>query len=176
MVRQPVGRLTCVLDGSRVARLRDNQQVMVPFTATFTPDDADGGWPIIDFDVDEHSGSLVVTRVALTASREWPIQSSELRVYSLAVLTALAARDVVLDFGPDGTARLGSVSGDAWESIVTATRARTGVGRERLEEVAQWFGLGGVPAVKSKLNVSRATAYRLIKLAREGGYIGEVDG
>jgi hypothetical protein len=173
--KPPVGRLRVTpADPLRWAKLRDGLNVGVPVTATFTPDQP-SDFPTIELDVDEHSGSLVVTRVTLTATADRPIQSDALRVYSLNKLKAIAAHRTAVpsvgwkresDEWPPSNA-------EVMESIVAATRSRTSVDRERLEDVARFHQAGGVLAVEKALNVSRSQAYRLIKLAREAGYIEE---
>jgi len=186
-MRQPIGKFhvvdtdqpfinpTNTPGGRRWARMRDGLAVRVPVTATFTPEDP--AWPTIEFDVDEHSGSLVLTRVTLTATAEHPIQSDAVRIYSLPKLTAIAAKQVAMP----STGWKGHETGESWppsnravmESIVAATRSRTSIDRSRLADVAEHFTAGGVAGVEHALNVSRSQAYRLIKLAREQGYIEE---
>ena len=75
----------------------------------------------------------------------------------------------------------GYESGETWppsnkavmESIVAATRSRTSVDRERLDDVARHYAAGRVAGVQLGLSVSRSQAYRLITLAREQGHIEE---
>jgi hypothetical protein len=173
--KPPIGRFRVTQgDPWRWGKLRDGLNVAVPVTATFTPDQP-SDFPSIELDVDEHSGSLVVTRVTLTGTAERPIQSDALRVYSLNVLTAIAAqRTAVPAVGWEhATDEWPPPNAKVMESIVAATRSRTNVDRERLEDVARFHKAGGVRTVEEALNVSRSQAYRLIKLAREQGYIEE---
>jgi hypothetical protein len=175
--KPPVGALR-VVPGEpwRWARLRDGLHVGVPVSVTFTPNQP-SDHPTIELDVDEHSGSLVVTRVTLTATLEQPIQSDAVRVYSLGKLAAIAARHTAMP----AVGWQGYEEGEKWppsnkaimESIVAATRSRTNIDRERLEDVARFHKAGGVRAVEDALNVSRSQAYRLIKLAGEQGYMKE---
>lgn len=175
-MRQPVGKFRAApRREARWAQLRDGLMVQVPVRATFTPDDP--AWPTVEVEVDENSGSLVATKVSLTATAQHPIQSNALRTYSLQKLCAIAAKQVAVPaVGWKGYER-----GEAWppsnravmESIVTATRSRTSVDRERLADVARLHRQGRVTAVESGLNVSRSQAYRLIKLAREANLIEE---
>jgi hypothetical protein len=181
-MRQPVGRFRVDTEESdtnprRWGELRDGLAVRVPVTATFTPDDP--RWPTIRFVVDEHSGSLVVTSVTLTATVEHPIRSDAVRVYSLPKLAAIAAKQVAVPV----TGWQGFDNGEAWppsnqavfDSIVAATRSRTSVDRDRLDDVAKHYEAGRRRGVEEGLNVSRSQAYRLIRLAREQGLIGEDD-
>ena len=75
----------------------------------------------------------------------------------------------------------GFTKGEKWppsnkavmESIIAATRARTNVDRDGSKTSPRSTKRGGVYAVEEGLHVSRSQAYRLIKLAREQGYIEE---
>ena len=174
--KDPVGKFKIepVADGRRT-RLRDGLVVYVPVTITFTPDDA--RWPTIALEADEHSGTLGVTKVTLEASPGAPIGSDDVRVYSLPKLLAIAVREFALPaVGWDGYDQ-----GETWppsnkavmESIVAATRSRTSVDRERLDDVARHYTAGRIVGVEAALNVSRSQAYRLVKLAREAGLIDE---
>jgi hypothetical protein len=177
MRHSPVGRITVEsAEKWRWGRLRDGLRVAVPLTVTFTPEKQRDG-PTCVIEVDEHSGSLVVTGVTLTGSAEHPIGSDAVRVYSLQKLAAIGAHESAMPF----TGWDAFEEGETWpptnkrtmESIVAATRSRVSPDRERLEEVARVHEAGGVRAVEKVLHVSRSQAYRLIKLAREAGYIEE---
>jgi hypothetical protein len=189
MRNPPSMTMSVKLGPHRFARLRDGTPVLAPLTATFVPQHPARDWPPIELEVDIHAdGHPVVTRVSLLGTTDQPLLSNAVRNYSLEKLMAVALSDTVLRVLPageqsptlhidigDGYQYVWDRSEDAWERVVSAVRQREVVGRDRLEEVARLYGLGGVKAVKENLHRSASQAYRLVKLAREQGYLEEDD-
>jgi hypothetical protein len=141
----------------------------VPFRATFTPD-APSDYPEVSFDVDERSGSLVVTRMTLTATAKRPIQPEDVPLYSLRVLMSRAARDGFVSIDTNGL-DLTVDAPKSWESVIEVVRERLLVDRKRLKQVAKHYKVGGVDAVMDNLQLRRTHAYRLIRYARNDGLI-----
>ena len=175
MMRQvPLMSMTVEVPGGRwrIAKLRDGTPVHAPAVARFTPHEPDPDYPTIEVEVDvDAGGRAVVTKASLVGTVDRPLNSNAVRNYSMDVLATHALRDLALRVLPDGTTYTRDRSDDVAERVVAAVRARTSVGRGRLDDVAKFYEAGGVPAVMDNLVVSRSQAYRLVNQARDAGII-----
>lgn len=168
-------RIETRLGGKRSAKLRtldSGGQLLAPFTARFSNDE----WAIdLDLNVVDGQPSCVGYAVARNDDRPLDQFTTEVaRGFNLRKLMSHAFARMALE--SEGQAKVPATTEEAVEAVVGPIRRRRApITDQRLREVADAFRSryvsGGAAEFASSLFVSERQMWRLVKLARQRGFL-----